>query len=373
MRDATAADFIVVGAGIMGAATTWALTKRGRRVILLEQYGLDHVRGSSHGCSRIFRLAYDSSVYVHLAQKASRDWAELEHESGRELLRRTGAFDLGPPGLLGPIENVLQACGAPVERVSSRALHRRFPAVGTPDGWEAVFQPDGGVLSAAACREAFLDLSEAAGACIFANCRAVRVAPSAGRATVQTEDGNEYSAAAIVVTAAGWAPGLVRPLGIDVPLRVTREHVAYYPLLHNAPFFPFIWHIDEGTPEFYGLPNAGDGTVKIGQHLAGKEIEPDHYETADRTLVAPLDSFVATHLQNLRPESVLAETCLYATSPDDGFVIDRAGPVVVGLGFGGHGFKFAPTVGRMLADLACNDDIDFRPEFSMSRYNRRLS
>jgi sarcosine oxidase len=359
-------DVIVVGAGIMGVAAAWELARRNHSVLVLEQYDLGHARGSSHGYARIFRLAYENEEYVALALAARNDWRQLELESGADLLLTNGAFDLGPSRLLNPIENALVAAGASVDRIVE------FPdgliaGVRVPDDWEALYQPDGGTLAAARCFETFVDHARAAGAIFRPETAAVSVRTSDGSARVETIHGT-VGAQCIVITAAGWAEPLLRPLGIAVPIRVTREHVAYYQDHGQEPIHPFIWHPDDGSPQIYGLPSMSDSTVKIGRHIAGRQVEPSSKPELDPRETARITGFVRDQIPRLGT-SPRAETCLYASTPDDDFIIDRVGPIILGLGFGGHGFKFAPAVGSLIADLVVDTPIAWADRFSLKRFD----
>jgi sarcosine oxidase len=171
----------------------------------------------------------------------------------------------------------------------------------------------------------------------------------------------------IVVAAAGWSNRILDPLDLHVPLTVTREHVAYFPIRAGMTMLPFIWH-DGGRFEYYGLPNGNTGDGKVGQHGAGPECDPDSEGIVDPARVKPVAQFVDGHLPGLQPVPESSETCLYASTPDDDFVIDRAGPVVIGMGFGGHGFKFGAVIGKLLADVAEGGRTEWSDRFSRARF-----
>ena len=357
-------DHIVIGAGIMGAATAAELGTRGRRVCLLERYRLGHVQGSSHGSSRIFRLAYDSPVYVEMAQRSRERWLRLEEATQVELMRPGGVIDLGPAEILQPIHEALD------DRHARNDFGLTVPGsdqFDLPEGFLSLYQPDGGATWAGRAHEAFLAVARNAGVEILEETPALAIHPRSSAVGVSVP-GNELEAESIVVTAAGWSERSLQPLGIQVPLRVTREHVAYYRRRRDAPFIPFIWHPTDGAPETYGLPHLENETVKIGRHIAGEVVDPDSPAEVIPIEVDLISNFVASHLPVLDPEPVSAETCLYASTPDDDFVLDRAGAIVVGAGFGGHGFKFAPLIGEILADLATGLSRDVDQRFSLDRF-----
>jgi sarcosine oxidase len=357
-------DVTVVGAGIMGAAAAAELASRGRSVGLLDQFEPGHNRGSSHGQARIFRLAYDIAEYVRLAKDTLPLWLELQAEAGRELFRPGGAFDVGPPDRLTEIEWALRSCDVTVHRLDGKAFHDMAPGIVLSEGWDALYQPEGGTLWAARCLEAFLVRARRLGAHIVANEPVVRIRTDCSAPVVETAT-RVFTSTAVVLTPGGWSDKLLQPLDITLPIRVTREHVAYFPSSIAGSFRPFIWHPAEGA-EVYGLSNLADETVKIGYHIAGHEVKAGADTTPNDEEVARVAGFARDHMLEVGPQPVLAETCLYASTPDDDFVVDRVGPITVGAGFGGHGFKFAPTIGRILADL-----VDGRPaggRFSLSRF-----
>ncbi len=364
MSSESSVEVVVIGAGVAGAAAAWELARRGHRVTLLEQFALDHVLGSSHGRSRIFRLAYDTADYVGLAQEALHGWRELEEDSGHDLLRITGAVDIGPRELLEPIAAALTERGAESSWLTDQDLGS---AVRAPEGWKALYQPLGGVLSARECLAAFAHGAVRMGATVLPDAKAASVVPEVDHVDVDTDRG-VFAAEVAVIAAGGWANTLLQPLGLDVPLKVTREHVAYFRIAPEVEFLPFIWHTDDGSPEAYGLPNAEDGTAKVGRHLAGQQVRPGGRGSPDPERISALTEFVGRHLPGLEPKALLPETCLYASTPDDDFVIERHGRVILAVGFGGHGFKFGPAIGAMVAELVEGRSIELATRFSRGRF-----
>ncbi|HKI92838.1 MAG TPA: FAD-dependent oxidoreductase [Gaiellaceae bacterium] len=320
----------VVGAGIMGCATAWALVARGADVTLVEQFEPGHDRGSSHGRSRIVRLSYPDPEWVRLAAEARAGWAELEVETGRTLLQLHGLVELAASRELTSGRG-LTANGVEHRRLS--AAEARALGVVLPDGWSALYEPSGGIVHADAARAAFLDAALARGARL-----------ETGR---RVSSPGQLDADVVVVTAGAWVESLVPGL----PVRVTRETTVYF--RHEGPPLPSIVEIVEiaGGHATYALHDPVHG-VKAGVHHAGAEADPDETGSPDERLVAATAAWVAERLPDVAPEPVGAETCLYTTTPDESFVLERRGRVVVGSACSGHGFKFAPSVGRRLAELA---------------------
>jgi sarcosine oxidase len=313
----------IVGAGVMGCATAWALRERGAEVSVHEQFGLDHDRGSSHGRTRIFRVAYPEPYWVRFAQEAYDGWQELDPG----LLGLYGLIELvADPGLMSA--RALDECGVPyrvLDMDEVRAYGARLPA-----GWAALYVPDAGVVFADRARHTFL---EAAGVEVETNRR--------------IESTDELDADVVVVTAGSW----IRDLVPDVPVTVTRETVAYFE--REGPPPPSIVDLDAetGGHGMYSLHDPVHG-LKAGAHHAGAEADPDTEAPPDPAIVERIAAWVRERFPDVDPDPVAAQSCLYTTTAGEHFVLERRGRVVVGSACSGHGFKFAPAVGRRLAALA---------------------
>jgi len=352
------ADIVVVGAGITGVATARALAQAGRGVVLIDQFGPGHTRGSSHGTSRIFRLSYPDRRYVRLAQGASQSWRELEAECGEQLIVRTGALDLGPLAL----ENArsLAACGVHHELLTGAQVAERWPIAADP-GEPALFQPDGGTTLSERAYQALLGAAVDAGAVFLDHLRVTGIEPA--RASVRiTTDADEYTARACVVAAGAWARGLLAGAEIELPVIPTRETITYF--RHPDPLaLPPV--IDDAVPDAeeegllrpgqitYAVPVPGIG-IKVGLHHAGPPADPDELGSPDLAVVRWACAWAARRYPQLDPDPALAETCLYTNTADESFLLERHGRVVVASACSGHGFKFAPAFGRTLAGLACD-------------------
>ena len=321
-------EVVVVGAGVMGLATARALVQAGRDVVVCEQFELGHDRGSSHGSSRIVRLSYPDARWVRLAQESFPLWRELEAERGTALLDLQGTLDLGD---WEPNRDALAACGVPFEVLDGAEIERRFP-VRADSGSSGLFQADGGIVyadRAMAALAAGLEIRER------------------HRVDAVTEDGHGVTAGglrarAAVVTAGAWAPQLA---GVDATPTV--ETVSYFDFPEPLPSV-----IDTTTDarSGYALPSPGDG-LKSGLHQTGRPVNPDEANPPDRELAARTAAWVERRFGITEP-ATRVETCLYTTRQNDEFVLERRGRIVVGSPCSGHGFKFAPVIGKRLADLA---------------------
>jgi monomeric sarcosine oxidase len=327
------AKVAVVGAGIMGSATAYALARDGHEVTLLEQFQVGHTRGSSHGRSRIVRLAYPEVEFVELAKESFAGWRELEREAGVELLELNGLLELVEDLAQGS-SDALDAAGAAYELVTADAARTRWP-VGVPDGWTALFQPEAGIVRADLAHRAFVDRATAQGALLRENTRVEAV--------------DDVEADVVIVTAGSW----VRTFFPDLPVRTTSETVAYF--RREGEPLPSVVQLDPVTRghAMYSLHDPVHG-LKAGAHHAGADVGPDEDGRPDPALVERISEWVTRTYPDAEPEPVAAETCMYTTTADEHFILERRGRVVIGSACSGHGFKFAPAIGARLATLAAD-------------------
>ena len=317
----------VVGAGVMGCAAAWALHERGAEVTLYEQFELDHARGSSHGRTRIFRVAYPEVEWVRFAQDAYAGWKDLDPD----VLGLYGLIEL----VADPAQTsaaALDECGLPYRLLD--ADETRALGATLPDGWTALFVPDAGVVFADRARHAFLD---AAGVEVETNQR--------------VESTDELDADVVVVTVGSW----VRDLVPDLPVKVTRETVAFFNREGPPPPSIVDLNAETGGHGMYSLHDPVYG-LKAGAHHAGAEADPDTDAAPNSAIVERITAWVRDRFPDVDAEPAEAQTCLYTTTADERFVLERRGRVVVGSACSGHGFKFAPAVGRRLAALALQEE-----------------
>jgi monomeric sarcosine oxidase len=328
------AKVAVIGAGIMGSATAYALARDGHDVVLYEQFEVGHTRGSSHGRSRIVRLAYPDVEFVELAKESFAGWRELEREAEVALLELSGLLELVDDPAQGS-SAALDAAGAEYELLDPAAARERWP-VGVPDGWSALVQPEAGIIRADLAHRAFVDRAVARGVQL--------------REHTRLESVDDVDAAAVVVTAGPW----VTRFFPDLPVKVTRETVAYF-RREGAPL-PSVVQLDPETRghALYSLHDPVHG-LKAGAHHAGAAADPDEDGDPDPALVERVVEWVSRTYPDADPTPVAAETCIYTTTANEGFILERRGRVVIGSPCSGHGFKFAPAVGarlaRMVADI----------------------
>ena len=333
------ADVVVVGAGINGLATARALARKGVDVLLVEQFRVGHTRGSSHGRSRIFRLAYAEPHWVRLAREAYAGWRELEAETGTTLLELHGLLELVRPDEEGS-RPALEEVGVAFELLTEQEAEARFP-VAVPDGFSAIFQPEAGIARADLAQEAFLASFRRQGGRVLQETRVESLA--------------DLDARTVAVTAGSWARPLLAAEGIDLPVVVTRETVAYFRLEGERPV-PSVVDLkpDARGHGTYALHDPEYG-LKIGIHMSGPVADPDEEGEPEPELVNLAREAAARWFPAADPEPAQLDTCLYTTTADERFVLERHGRIVVGSACSGHGFKFAPAVGERLAALALDN------------------
>ena len=338
----------------MGVAALRALARAGLDVVLLEQFALGHDRGSSHGQSRIFRLAYPDPYYVRLAQRAHWEWRKLEAESGEELISHTGSLDIGETAL--DVAAALAACDVPYEVLDGRAAATRWPITLDPDE-PALFQPDGGTLRADRAIAALLHGARAAGGKIVDQTPVTGLREQVDSIAVETSAG-ELTARVAVVAAGAWSRELLGPLGVDLATTATRETVSYFdhdhgeelPTVIDYALLPPSHDSGDGRAS-YALAAPGVG-LKAGLHRGGPPTDPDLPGEIDETLVAWTSEWVSRRYPGAAPHPLESETCIYTNTADQGFVVERHGRVVAASACSGHGFKFAPALAATIASLA---------------------
>ncbi|MFN0132540.1 MAG: N-methyl-L-tryptophan oxidase [Phycisphaerales bacterium] len=358
-------DAIVVGVGTMGAAACNALARRGAAVLGLEQFDIPHALGAHHGHSRLFRTAYyEHPDYVPLLREAFDLWQGLERRARQRLFQVTGVLYLGSEEgeVLPRSMAVARTHAIPFESLGVGALADRFPWFRVPTGFTGMWEPQAGLvvpelavamLAAEAIRQ---------GAEIHARERVLTWADTGTAVRVRTRRDwagheREIEAKSIVFASGAWTDRIVRDLG--VPLVVTRQPVAWVGPRDAAAFeigaFP-CWAIEaDDRSLYYGFPILPTAPgLKVGRHLRGEITDPDAVDRTPRsTDIRPLLDCLTQHLPDAVGPLLGTAVCTYTNSPDGHFIIDRIGPrAAIACGFSGHGFKFAPMIGEILADLA---------------------
>ena len=358
-------DTVVIGGGAMGSAAAWALSRRGRQVTLVEQFGPGHKIGASHGATRNLNPGYHRPEYVAMLAEGLSLWDELEQDSGEQLLARTGIVNHGPDPRLPDVADALNQAGIRAEFLSPAAAGERWQGIRFDQ--QVLHMPDGGQLNPEAALPAFQRLAVARGAEMRHHTKVVelKVMDDGVRLTLESGAGTEVVIAAqVVLTAGGWTEKLLAGAAgstqLRMPkLRVTQEQPAHFRVADAGARWPGFNHMPGTGAEYkswyspvYGMQTPGEG-IKAGWHGVGPVVDPDRRSfQPDPVQLAALQDYARAWLPGVDADSFEAISCTYTTTPDEDFILDRIGPVVIGAGFSGHGFKFAPVVGRILADLA---------------------
>jgi sarcosine oxidase len=352
-------DYVVVGLGALGSAAAMELAARGHRVLGLERFGLGHARGASHDTSRILRHSYHTPAYVRLTREAYADWARLECETNSRLVTRVGGLDLFPPdAAIAPSDYTasLDEVGIAFELLGPAEVAQRWPQFEVPEGTLALHQADAAIVPAALGTRVMHEQACRNGADLRDHTPVLDVRDlGPGGIEVETSNG-VIRCRGLVVCADAWVNYVLASLGVDVPVEVTLEQVTYFAPDQPARFAPdlmplWIWMDD---PSYYGFPTYGEPTIKAAQDCGGPVVDPDSRTSQPD---AAMEARLAEHVRRMLPGAgrpVRSLRCQYTLTPDRDFVLSTVPgheSVVVGLG-AAHGFKFAPTFGRLLADLA---------------------
>ncbi|MGN7861524.1 FAD-dependent oxidoreductase [Microbacterium sp. 22303] len=351
-------DVAIVGGGAMGSAAAWQLAGRAD-TLLLERFEPGHLNGASHGASRNFNVSYADPVHVGMLVEAERLWRLLEAQTGTELLTQHGIVNHGPNPGHEAAHAALAAAGIPSVFVDEGEASERWPGIRFEG--RVLFTPTAGRLHADRAVAALQRAAQQKGARVQHGARVTGIRPVGDEAvlTIETPEGvRDLRARRVVVTVGAWTSTLLTG-HVPLPrLVVTQEQPA-----HFAPRIPGEWpgfnhFLADSGPDrrwpsnVYGMHTPGQG-IKAGWHGVGPVIDPDRRSfVPDPALSALIRDYAREWLPGVDADDVTEITCTYTTTPDGVFVIDRRGPVVLGAGFSGHGFKFTPSVGRLLADLA---------------------
>ena len=353
-------DSIVLGTGGVGSAALYHLARRGARALGLDRFPPGHDRGSSHGDTRIIRLAYfEHPDYVPLLKRAYELWAELEARSGKKLYHEVGLLQAGPADgqVVAGAKDSARRHGLSVEDLAPHEVEARWPGFRLPPAHGAVYEKRAGFLRVEECVRTHCEEAARAGAEIRTGESVLRFEPRGSGVTVVTDRGS-YHAAHLIITAGPWAPGLLAGLGLR--LRVIRKPLLWYRT--ESP----VYRADAGGPcflfetaagIFYGFPEIDAGGLKVAEHTGGKPVadplQVDRSVSAEDR--APVERFLASYMPRVSKDLLKHAVCLYTLSPDENFVIDRHPghpQVAFAAGLSGHGFKFTSVLGETMAQLA---------------------
>ena len=351
-------DVIVVGLGAMGSATTYQVAKRGARVLGLEMFKPGHDQGSSHGYHRMIRKSsFQDDLYVPLSTRAFELWREVEEESGQTLLRMLGEVSIvdpvSAPAYYAAVRKMIDRGMRTV--LDEQDLAERFPGIRYQDGMLTTYEAEAGFLRSEAGILAHIELAQRHGATIQDQTEVVAWTATGSGVRVETTRGT-YTASYLIVTAGPWAGELLASL--NLPLQVKRSVNGYF-----EPDRPDLWRAENGAPDFlldvpegsfYGMPAVDEVGLKIGLSNYTVTTARTIRRTIDAEEIDRLRQALDTYLPGANGPLMRQITCMCTYTPDGDFVIDHhpdTERVIIGCGFSGRGFKFAPTVGEILAEL----------------------
>jgi sarcosine oxidase len=356
---------VVVGAGLAGAASAWALTERDVPVVVVEQFAAGHLKGSSHGSARIVRRGYGDGLYTRLTGRAFELWQEVEQASGASLLRMLGGLDFGPRRNVPKVAALLAEAGVPHEVLPAAEASARWP--GMEFEGDVVYHPQAGTMDAAGAVDAMLALATKRGADVRYETPAVAVSGN----EVRLADGSTLAARCVVVAAGGWVGPLLDGVVELPPLTVTQQQIFHFPRRDpSAPAWPSVIHEAEAE-SVYHLAGGRDGGPgddrKIGIHTGGRRTTAaDRDGVVDPAAREAVVEYVRRWLPGLEPTPRAEATCLYTDTPSEDFVLDRVGDLVVCSPCSGHGAKFAPLIGELVAGLVLGDGAEVPDRFRLA-------
>jgi sarcosine oxidase len=372
-------EVIVVGLGAMGSSAAYHLAQRGLRVLGLDRFQPPHNFGSSHGLTRIIREAYfEDPLYVPLVQRAYELWAELEKQSGRQLLLKTGGLMIGPSdgALVSGASRSAEEHQLDHEILNSTNLAQKFPMFNVEDAPMAVWEPRAGILFPERAIQTHLELAASLGASLRFNDPVRKWEPVGNGIRVFT-DANSYTANHLVLSPGAWMNGLL-PVP-SLPLTVERQVLYWFkPASHLELFrpeqFPIFIRQYARDRFFYGFPDLGDA-VKVAFHHEGRHVEPDAIsQEVEAHEIAEMRHVLSEYLPDANGELRSTAVCMYTNTPDEHFVLDyhpEFPQVVVASPCSGHGFKFSPVIGEMIAAMIEGKQPHFNLElFKIARFSK---
>lgn len=405
-------DVVVVGGGVMGSWAAAQVAARGVSCALLDQFEPGHDKGSSHGDGRIYRFAYEEDIYVDMMELSLKHWTKLQDFAGEPIMATTGGVNLGPVSVKGTaqdhlttLQKLYERRGYRYQRLSSSGLNELFPQFKIPESYEALYQPEMGVLFATKAVRATWRYAESLGAQLFpgsaieslqadAGGSSSSTSPGSGLVVVKTANGKSFRSKSVILAPGSWISQLgSKLLGLEIPTKVSAETVSYYApkpgctLDHTYRSAPvFMSNFDNGVGQFgyYGLPAIDIPGVKVSAHYAGPNVDPSRRpasaggsgaskeeEEVTRArveeIIASNGRFVASHFPFLEAEPLMSHNCLYTRTPDHDYIIGKApnwSQVVLAGGGSGHAFKMGPAIGEACACLA----LGLEPPYPLEKF-----
>ncbi|MEH7224434.1 N-methyl-L-tryptophan oxidase [Bacillus sp. JJ1566] len=374
-------EVIIVGAGSMGMAAGYYLSKKGKRVLLIDSHDPPHIEGSHHGETRIIRHAYgEGESYVEMALRAQELWNELQELSEEDVFINTGVINIDQPDSKF-IQNVISSAekySLNVDQLSAAQINQRWQGFNVPDGYIGCYELDSGVLMSENCIRAYKKEAIKNGAILKPNSPVTSISIFESHVQVNTEK-DSYTAESLIFTPGAGTRRLLPLIGLELPLQEIRKTFSWFEsdeeIYHSDTFPAFAFQLP--TETFYGFPSINGAGVKIGRHDGGQPRDMgkaiEEFGTYEED-VSDVGRFAERYISKVGYHK-MGRVCTYTNTPDEDFIIDthpNHDHVVIACGFSGHGFKFSSVVGEILSDLVTEDrqtKFDIRP-FSIQRFNK---
>jgi len=365
-------DVLIIGTGAVGSAAMYYLAERGVNVVGLDRFPVAHDKGSSHGQTRIIRLAYfEHPNYVPLLNRSYELWKDLEEKSGNQLYSETGIIQIGPADgeIVAGVRESAQQHGLEIENLTASDVTSRYPGFLVPEGMEAVFEKRAGFLKVEQSIKTYIDLALNYGAELHTGVSVDSWKRSSDNRIEVITDRGVFSADNLIVTAGAWATDLLRPLNLN--LTVVRKPLFWfesdrtYDIEAGCP--AFFYETPQGA--FYGFPSIDELGLKVAEHTSGDPVlDPLKIDRSlHKTDKTKIDGFITRHLSKMHnPRMTDHKICMYTRSEDEHFIVDSipgSPQVNFVAGLSGHGFKMASVLGEIMADLAINKSTNHPIEF----------
>jgi monomeric sarcosine oxidase len=362
-------DTIIIGGGAMGSATAYWLSKYQDSVMMLDQFDLLHHNGSSHGMSRVIRKTYDLPHFAVMMDEAYTLWENIQKETGKNVYTKTGGLNLGPESQkdLQHTIRISKERGFEHEVLDSNQLQERYPAFNCDDDYLGVYQAETGILNASSAVEMLQTQASHQGADLRGNQAVTRIRTTGD--TIRVECGDKsYETKNVVISAGVWLNEHLRQFDLRVAVEAWKLTFAYWKTLKPE------WYTPEKFPVFihwadeinYGFPiHERPDFVKIAPHITEKIPKLSDYDnnnSVNHDLLDEMKRFVSKRFNQLEAVPQYAETCLYTMTKDENFIMDRLpdnDQIFVAGGFSGHGFKFTPLIGKLMADMVLENEIQY--------------
>jgi N-methyl-L-tryptophan oxidase len=359
-------EVVIIGAGSMGMAAGYFLSKQGTEVLLIDSFDPPHSNGSHGGETRLIRHAYgEGREYVPLAIRSQELWNELQKETTETIFKQTGVLGFGPSGSAFIKEAVASAeqYHLQLDLLNSEDIHARWPGITLPDGYSGCYEPASGVLFCENAIKTYRSLALDLGAHLLTNTPVMNLEINETHHKIHTKE-RIYTADKMIISAGAWNGKLLSQLGIDLPLQPKRQVVGWFEApesLYNEKVFPGFF-VDMPTGIYYGFPSFDGCGLKLGRHDVGQEVDPDAINREFGIFPGDEENirqFLDMHMPHAAGKLLKGKVCMYTKTPDEHFIIDshpQYKSIAIAAGFSGHGFKFASGVGEILSQLITNGE-----------------